>query len=68
MEEMKGWKERTLSKAGKVVLIKSVAQAISNYIMGYCLLPRELCNKIESMISNFWWGSKDGEKKIHWTS
>ena len=66
-KKLKGWKERSLSKAGKEVLIKSVAQPILNYIMGCFLLPCELCNKIESMISNFWWGSKDGEKKIHWT-
>ena len=64
-KKLKGWKERSLSKAGKEVLIKSVAQAILNYIIECFLLPCELCNKIESMISNFWWGSKHGEKKIH---
>ena len=65
---MKGWKEKFLSKAGKKVLIKLVAHAIPNYIMGCFLLPHDLCNKIELMISNFWWGSKEREKKIHWTS
>jgi hypothetical protein len=31
-------------------------------------LPDSLCEHIESMISRFWWGSKQGEQKIHWVA
>ena len=65
-KKLKGWKETMLSQAGQEVLIKSVAQAIPTYIMGCFLIPQGLCDHIESLISRFWWGSKNGERKIHW--
>ncbi|KAL6526559.1 hypothetical protein OROGR_015649 [Orobanche gracilis] len=65
-KKLKGWKEKYLSNAAREVLIKSVAQAIPTYIMGCFSLPVGLCNHIESMISRFWWGSKNGERKVHW--
>jgi len=34
--------------------------------MSCFLLPMSLCEHIESMIGKFWWGSKQGERKIHW--
>jgi len=50
---------------GKEVLIKFVAQATPTYIMGWFALLLGLCKHIEKMISNFWWGSKNVERKIH---
>lgn len=67
-KKIKGWKEQFLSKAGKEVLIKSVAQAIPTYIMGCFKLPEAICHEIESIVSKFWWGSKEGERKVHWMS
>ncbi|XP_058723191.1 uncharacterized protein LOC131594996 [Vicia villosa] len=65
-KKVKGWKEKVLSKVGKEVLIKAVAQAIPNYIMGCYKMPEAVCHEIESIVSKFWWGSKEGERKIHW--
>nr|XP_023911810.1 uncharacterized protein LOC112023433 [Quercus suber] len=31
-------------------------------------LPDTLCNELNSMISNFWWGQKDKERKMAWIS
>jgi hypothetical protein len=29
-------------------------------------LPDGLCAEINTMVSKFWWGQKESEKKIHW--
>ncbi|XP_058784603.1 uncharacterized mitochondrial protein AtMg00310-like [Vicia villosa] len=65
-KKVKGWKEKFLSRAGKEVLIKVVAQAIPTYIMSCYRIPENVCKEIESMLEKFWWGSKEGERKIHW--
>jgi hypothetical protein len=67
-KKLKGWKERNLSSAGRVTLIKSVAQAIPTYFMSCFLLPKGLCDKIESQICNFRWGSNVDKRKIHWVN
>ena len=53
---------------GKKVLIKSVAQAIPVYSMSCFRLPRGLCDKITSIICQFWWGSKRGKRKPNWVA
>jgi hypothetical protein len=57
-----------LSRAGKETLIKAVAQAIRNYIMSCYKIPEGCCNNIESMLSKFWWGSSENQRKVHWLS
>lgn len=68
METVKGWKEKLLSKAGKEVLIKSVAQAIPTYAMSCFDLTKTLCDDISTMIGRFWWAQQDNERKLHWLS
>ncbi|KAI9198112.1 hypothetical protein LWI28_010383 [Acer negundo] len=51
---------------GKEVLIKAVAQVIPSYAMSIFKLPSSLCKKMTTMISKFWWGSRDGNRKISW--
>ena len=48
--KIKGWIEKCLAVAGKEVLIKSVGQAISTFSMSCFLLPRGLCQAIDTMI------------------
>lgn len=63
------WEFRFLSKAGKELLLKSVAQSIPSYAMGVFILPISLCKDMARLLSNFWWKqSKDGRKGIHWKS
>jgi hypothetical protein len=66
--KIKGWLEKILSAGGKEVLVKSIAQAIPVYSMACFKLLRGLCNHLNSLIRQFWWGSKQGQRKAHWVS
>ena len=65
-KRIQGWKEKLLSKGGKEVLIKAVAQAIPTYFMACFKIPTVLCKEIESLIARFWRGNQSNSKKIHW--
>lgn len=43
---LSGWKEKTLSKAGREILIKSVAQAIPAYTMSCFKLLKTWCEDL----------------------
>lgn len=66
--KIEGWKLRTLSPAGKEVLIKSVAMAVPAYPMACFKFPVSICNEINSALGNFWWGYNDTGPKLHWKS
>lgn len=66
--KLAGWKEKLLSKAGKEILIKAVAQAIPTYSMSCFKIPDSLCEEMTSLMRNFWWGQKKYERKMAWIS
>ena len=51
--KLAGWKEKLLTKAGKEVLIKAVAQAIPTYATSCFKIPNSLCDEMTSLIKNF---------------
>ena len=59
---------KMLVSRGKEVLIKSVAQSISTYSMSCFKLCRGLTEHISSLLRKFWWGSKQGQRKLAWVS
>ncbi|GJS08077.1 reverse transcriptase [Tanacetum coccineum] len=65
-KKLGGWKEKTLSVAGKEVLIKSVAQAMPMYVMNIFLLPETLIDDIHKALNFFWWGDGVKENPIRW--
>ncbi|XP_062028650.1 uncharacterized protein LOC133744575 [Rosa rugosa] len=65
---IQGWQGKFLSKAGKLVLIKAVAQAIPTYSMSVFQLPVGVCKKFQSKVSKFWWGKGGETRGIHWCS
>ncbi|GAV69314.1 hypothetical protein CFOL_v3_12815 [Cephalotus follicularis] len=66
--KLKGLKEKTLSNAGKEVLIKAIAQSLLTYSMPIFKLPVSLYVELNSIITNSWWGQKNGERRINWIS
>ena len=55
-----GWKARTLSHAGREVLIKSSLASLPINAMGSELLTNKVCTEIDDIRRNFWWGFKFG--------
>ena len=58
-------KEKFISKAGRQVLIKMVAQAILTYSMSPFQLPKSIFDNINSLLEKYWWGQSQDERKIH---
>ena len=67
-KKLAGWKEKLLSKVGKEILIKVVAQAISTYAMSCFKIPDSLCEEMTSLMRNLWWGQQKEERKMAWIS
>jgi hypothetical protein len=67
-KRVQGWKEKLLSKAGKEIFIKAMAQAILSYAMSCFDLTKTLCDAISTMICRFWWAQQENEHKMHWLS
>ncbi|XP_060965604.1 uncharacterized protein LOC133034522 [Cannabis sativa] len=68
-KKIQSWEGRFLSKAGKELLIKTVAQSLPSYAMNVFLLPIETCQKMEQLMCKFWWqASTKNNKGIHWKS
>lgn len=67
-KKIQGGNEKLLSKAGKEVLIKAVAQAIPVYVMSCFDLTKTLCDDLSTMICQYWWSQVDKKNKIHWVN
>ena len=65
-KKFQGWKGKNLSRVGKEILIKVVAQSILTYTMGVFQL--KLYEELQSMCARYWWGQTGNERKIHWLS
>jgi hypothetical protein len=60
------WREHLLSYAGREVLIKSNAQDVPTYPMSCFKQPANICQKMRTCVSNYWWGSSIDSHKLHW--
>jgi hypothetical protein len=65
-KRMSAWKEKELSAVGKEILIKSVAQALPNYIMSVFKVTDGLCEDLMKAIRAYWWDSEKGKRKVQW--
>ncbi|XP_019156592.1 PREDICTED: uncharacterized protein LOC109153209 [Ipomoea nil] len=63
------WQHRLLSRAGKEILLKSIAQSLPIFTMSVFLLPMRTCDTLEKMFNRYWWGGGEaGKRGIHWLS
>lgn len=62
-KRVNSWTDRPLSRAGKEIMLKSVAQAIPTYVMSCFRIPVSICESMKSCIADHWWGFEDGKKK-----
>jgi hypothetical protein len=51
---LQDWKLKLLSQAGREILLKAVVQAIPTYCMSVFLLPKTLCQQINTLMQKFW--------------
>lgn len=62
---LEGWMSKTLSRAGKTTLIKTVAQAIPTYTMTMFKLPKSFNNSLDSLARRFWWANDLNQSRFH---
>ncbi|XP_074322969.1 uncharacterized protein LOC141659929 [Apium graveolens] len=66
-KRIQGWGNKLLSKGGKMVLIKCVAQAIPSFCMSCFKISKTLCQAIERLMNRYWWRLSDNiNKGINW--
>lgn len=68
-DKIQAWDGKLLTKGGKEILLKNVAQTIPNYAMSVFLLPLEMCRDMEKIMCKFWWLTNTKKSRnIHWMS
>jgi hypothetical protein len=55
--KIQGWKEKFLSRAGKEILVKAVAQATPLFAMSCFDIMKTICDEICSMFCHYWWNN-----------
>nr|KYP44138.1 Putative ribonuclease H protein At1g65750 family [Cajanus cajan] len=66
-KKLQSWSHKSLSKAGKETLIKSVLQALPSYAMSVFMIPPRTIDEIEKLLNAFWWGANSNTHKgIKW--
>ena len=50
---IQGWQEKLLTKFGKEILVKAVAQSIPTYAMSCFDLTKGLCDELNTMIGRY---------------
>jgi len=63
--KIEGWRSKTLSQAGKTVLVKVVSSSIPSYAMSSFLPSYHFCQQLNIAFKNLWWGfSKDKSRNL----
>ncbi|XP_071686923.1 uncharacterized protein [Rutidosis leptorrhynchoides] len=61
-----GWKARSMSFGGRLILIKSVLSSLPLYFFSLYRAPTGIINLLESMRRKFFWGGAGDSSKMAW--
>ncbi|WZZ22713.1 hypothetical protein YC2023_124100 [Brassica napus] len=67
-QKARGWTNKFLSTAGKLVMLQSVLSAIPSYPMTCFSLPVSLCKRIQSALTRYWWDHNENSRSMAWIS
>lgn len=67
-KKLASWKTATLSRAGRLVLVKSTLNTIPNYYMQAYAFPTFIHEDLDRICNNFLWGSSGGKNRLHLVS
>ncbi|KAF7801660.1 uncharacterized protein G2W53_040771 [Senna tora] len=66
LRKIQSWKQKTLTQAGREVLIKAVASSNPEFPMCVFKFPMVFCKELGAVVARFWWSGKEKGGKIHW--
>ncbi len=61
-QKVQSWKISILSQDSRTCLSRSVAAVTPVYTMSSVLFPKGICNKIDALLKDFWWGKKKTQR------
>ncbi|XP_017250538.1 uncharacterized protein LOC108221151 [Daucus carota subsp. sativus] len=62
------WDAKFISRAGKEILVKQVAQTLPSYAMDVFLLPLDITRSIEKALTKYLWHSvQESKSKLNWS-
>ncbi|XP_017245327.1 uncharacterized protein LOC108216978 [Daucus carota subsp. sativus] len=68
-KKLAGWKGRSVSLAGRVVLLQAALDSLPIYWFNMFLMPKTVVSKLEKIRRNFFWGCKESngqeQSKMH---
>ncbi|XP_074300422.1 uncharacterized protein LOC141631683 [Silene latifolia] len=67
-KRISSWNGLFLSSAGRLTLISSVLSNLSNFFLSVFKIPVSVANRINSLLSHFWWAGSKSARCIHWCS
>lgn len=56
IQKLQNWNHHVLSKAGRLILLKTAVQTIPNFWINLLLIPNEVIDRLEKRMNSFWWG------------
>lgn len=62
------WSSKFLSRAGKMIMMRTVLSAMSSHAMSCFKLPISFCAQIQSLLTRFWWDDSQEKRKMLWIS
>ncbi|XP_058112000.1 uncharacterized protein LOC131255319 [Magnolia sinica] len=63
---IQGWNAKILSQGSKLMLISFVLSSILTHSLAATIILKKLLSSLASSFANFFWGWRDGRKKLHW--